>query len=65
MQFQDSIVDNPYKCHFDRLVPVYNVWRADECIKVFARVQELEKDESWQMQTVDSYSKHQTSLFIS
>ena len=61
MQFQDSRADNPYKCHFDRLVPVYNVWQADECLKV----QELETDESWQMQTDDSYSKHQTSLFIS
>ena len=25
MQFQDSRVDNPYKCHFDRLGPVYKV----------------------------------------
>ena len=43
MQFQDFIVDNPYKCHFDRLVPVFNVGQTDNC---FAKAQKLKKNES-------------------
>ena len=33
-QFQDSIVDHSSKCHIDRLVPVFIVGHAEECLKL-------------------------------
>ena len=52
-QLQDSFADHSSQCHIGRLVPVLTVGHDDECLKT-ARAEEFEKDDSVQIQTVES-----------
>ena len=47
-EFQDSIVDDSSKCHIDRLVPVFTVGHADECLK-------LPELKSWKKKNLDRF----------
>ena len=63
-QFQDPIVDHSSKCHIDRLVPIFTVGHADECLKLTELKNWKKKNlDRFRLSTVILDSKH-LCLFV-